>query len=58
MKNHGYQPQWRPVCAVIAIDMKNEPITSTNEMPTANAPPYNQPPRNPALGFRPREMYV
>ena len=25
MKNHGYQPQWMLVCAVIAIDMKNDP---------------------------------
>src|SRR3954447_16650602 len=58
MKNHGYQPQCRLVCAVNATDMKNDPITSTNEIPTANAPPYSQPPRKPALGFSPREMYV
>jgi len=58
MKNHAYQPQWRLVCALIAVDMKNEPITSTNEIPTANALPYSQPPRKPALGLSPREMYV
>src|SRR5581483_5312995 len=57
-KNHAYQCHLIPVCADIAIDTKNEPITRTNEMPTAKPPPYSQPPRKPALGLRPREMYV
>ena len=58
MKNQGYQPQSIPVCAVIAVDMKKAPITSTNEIPTAKALPYSQPPRKPALGLMPRAMYV
>ena len=57
-KNHGNQPQWMPVWALIATDMKKEPMTRTKEMPTANALPYSQPPRKPALGLMPRAMYV
>jgi hypothetical protein len=57
-KNHAYQCQWIPVCALIATDMKKAPITSTNEIPTAKPPPYSQPPRKPALGLSPRATYV
>ena len=58
IRKHWNQLGLQLVCWSNSVAMVTAPIESTNEIPTANAVPYSQPPMKPPFGWRPRAMYV
>src|SRR6266487_3668948 len=58
IRKHWNQLGLQLVCWSNSVAIVTAPIERTNEIPTANAVPYSQPPMKPPFGCRPRAMYV